>query len=195
MDYKNLINEYLKKEIETIQAIDIDSVNTAVNLLVETFEAEKNIYIFGNGGSAATATHFQNDFNRGISEKTQKKFRFQCLNDNTAAITAIANDFGYDEIFRFQLKGRLKEGDIVTAISGSGNSANILNAAEYAKLQGNRVIGITGFDGGKLKTLCDISLHAPVNSMQITEDIHLIFNHLIMAVLYKTLCGIDHLKG
>ena len=194
MDYKNLINEYLKKEIETIQALDIDSINAAMNLITAAFEAEKNIYIFGNGGSAATAFHFQNDFNMGLSEKTSKKFRFQCLNNNTAAITAVANDFGYDEIFRFQLNGRLEEGDLVIPISASGNSANILNAAEYAKTQGNKIIGITGFDGGKLKKLCDVSLHAPVNSMQITEDIHLIFNHLIMAVLYKTLCGIDHLK-
>ena len=185
MDYRTQIKAYLQKEIGILQALDVDAINDAMNLLLETFEQEKNIYIFGNGGSAATASHYANDFNKGISEYTEKKFRFLCLNDNVPTVMAIANDIGYEEIFRFQLKGRLALGDIVIGISGSGNSQNVINAVEYAKAQGNKVIGITGYNGGKLKPLADISLHAPVDDMQITEDVHMIFDHLMMSVLMR----------
>ena len=177
-----------------LDQLDHSAINSVLNLLVQATEKGKTIYIFGNGGSAATASHFQNDFNKGISEYTEKKFRFQCLNDNIATVLAIANDISFDEIFRFQLDGRLQEGDLVIAISGSGNSKNVLYAAEYAKKQGNMVIGMTGFNGGQLKEICDVCLHAPINSMQITEDIHMIFDHLMMSVLYETLAGRNHLK-
>ena len=187
MDYREHIKSYIQREIEILQALNVDAINDAMNLLLETFENEKNIYIFGNGGSAATASHYANDFNKGISEYTEKKFRFQCLNDNIATVMAIANDIGYEEIFRFQLNGRLAPGDIVIGISGSGNSPNVINAVEYAKAQGNKVIGITGYSGGKLKPLADISLHAPVEDMQITEDVHMIFDHLMMSVFLRVL--------
>lgn len=194
MDYRSDIKEYLKIETEIIQKLDIDQINMAMNLLDDAFELEKKIYIFGNGGSAATASHYQNDFNKGISEHTSKKFNFSCLNDNTATIMAIANDIGYEDVFRFQLEGHLKKGDLVVAISGSGNSKNVIRAVKFAKERGNKIIGITGYNGGELKQLCDCSLHVPVNSMQITEDIHMIFDHLIMSVYYRTKCGIEHLK-
>ena len=123
-----------------------------------------------------------------------KKFRFICLNDNVPTVMAIANDIGFEEVFRFQLRGKLHPGDVVIAISGSGNSANVLNAVDYAHEAGCKVIGLTGFHGGKLMEKCDVSLHAPVQSMQVTEDIHMIFDHLMMSVFYKTMCGIDHVK-
>ena len=194
-DYTKDIKAYLAKEIEMLQALDVDAVNAVMNLLQETFDAEKTIYIFGNGGSAATASHYQNDFNKGISEHTKKKFRFQCLNDNMATVMAIANDIGYEDVFSFQLEGKLEKGDVVFAISGSGNSPNVLKAVEYAKAQGNKVIAATGYDGGKLRQMADISLHVPVNSMQITEDLHMVFDHLMMAVFYDALCGISHIRG
>ena len=111
-----------------------------------------------------------------------------------ATIMAIANDIGFEEVFRFQLRNKLEEGDIVIAISGSGNSKNVINAVEYAKEQGNQIIGLTGYTGGKLKELSDISLHADVMSMQVTEDVHMMFDHLIMSIFYNTLCGKNHLK-
>lgn len=188
------IKSYLEHEIEVLRALDVKEIDQVLNLLLEAFEKEKTIYIFGNGGSAATASHYQNDFNKGISEYTTKKFRFCCLNDNVATLMAIANDIGYEEVFRFQLTGKLQPGDLVIAISGSGNSPNVINAVEYAKQMGNVVIGLTGYDGGKLRQMADYSLHAPVKSMQITEDIHMIFDHLMMSVFYKTLCGKEHLK-
>lgn len=194
MDYKALINEYLTHEINAIKALDVEAINAALNLLMEAFEGQNTIYIFGNGGSSATASHFQNDFNKGVSEHTEKKFNFLCLNDNVATMMAIANDSGFEEVFKFQLEGHLKKGDLIVAISGSGNSPNIIRAVEYAKSFGHKVIGLTGFDGGKLRVLSDVSLHVPINSMQVTEDIHMIFDHLMMSVFYKHLCGIEHLK-
>jgi len=191
MDYTKDIREYLDREVAVIQKLDVEAINEAMNLLLQTFEQGNTVYIFGNGGSAATASHYQNDFNKGISEHTKKKFNFQCLNDNVATLMAVANDLGYEEVFRFQLRGHLKPGDVVMAISGSGNSRNIISAVEYAKSCGNQVIGLTGFDGGKLKKLSDVSLHAAINSMQITEDIHMLFDHLMMSVFCKILPGME----
>ena len=192
-DYISEINTYLEHEIDTLKALDVNEINAAINLLLETFENGNTVFVFGNGGSSATASHFQNDFNKGVSEHTEKKFNFQCLNDNVATVMAVANDIGFEEVFRFQLVGHMKPGDVVMAISGSGNSKNVLNAVEYAKSQGAKVIGLTGFGGGKLKELSDVSLHVPVNSMQITEDVHMVFDHLMMSVFYKRLCNKDHL--
>lgn len=193
-NYTSAIRQYIEDEIAVLQKLNVQAIADVIALLEKTLRQDGTIYIFGNGGSAATASHFQNDFNKGISEHTEKKFRFQCLNDNVATVMAIANDIGYDEVFHFQLRGRLRPGDICIAISGSGNSSNVINAVEYAKEQGCKVVGLTGFNGGRLRELCDISLHVPVNSMQITEDIHMVFDHLMMSVFYKTMCGIEHLK-
>lgn len=107
---------------------------------------------------------------------------------------AVANDIGFEEVFRFQLNGVIEPGDVVIAISGSGNSKNVINAVEYAKKCGNKVIGLTGYNGGKLKELSDISLHVPINSMQVTEDVHMVFDHLMMSILYQHLCGKNHIS-
>ena len=193
-DYRKEIAAYIDHEVETLRALDKDAINDALNLLLETMEKGNTVFVFGNGGSSATASHFQNDFNKGVSEHTEKKFNFLCLNDNVATVMAVANDIGFEEVFRFQLRGHIKPGDVVLAISGSGNSKNVINAVEYAKEQGCRVIGLTGFGGGKLRQMADVSLHAPINSMQITEDIHMIFDHLMMSIFYRDLCGIEHIK-
>lgn len=193
-DYSSAIKEYIEFEKKTLDKLDVASINAAMNLIMEAYEGKHNIYIFGNGGSSATASHYQNDFNKGISEYVENKFRFQCLNDNIATVMAIANDIGFEEVFRFQLRNKLEDGDIIMAISGSGNSQNVINAVEYAKEQGNKIIGLTGFNGGKLKELSDISLHVDVMSMQITEDVHMIFDHMIMGIFYGTLCGKNHLS-
>lgn len=187
MDYKNEIKKYLDEEIEIIKNLDIEAINEVMNLLEETREKGTRVYLFGNGGSAATASHMQNDFNKGISDGLTKKYNFYSLCDNFATVMAIANDESYENVFYNQLVNRLKPGDVVIAISGSGNSKNIIKAVEYAKSQGNKVIGFTGYDGGKLKALSDINLHAPINNMQIAEDLHTIFNHTMMHILCNRL--------
>lgn len=193
--YCEQIRNYIARETEVLNALDVDAIDSALRLLEQCMEEERTIYVFGNGGSSSTASHFQNDFNKGVSEHTEKKFRFCCLNDNVPTVMAVANDIGFEEIFRFQLEGKVKHSDVIMAISGSGNSENVIRAVRYAKEQGCKIIGLTGFTGGKLKELSDISLHAPINSMQITEDIHMIFDHLMMSIFYKSMCGIDHIKS
>lgn len=194
MDYRNDIKEYIQTEIDVLNTLDVDAINEVMNVLEETRLNGNTVYIFGNGGSSATASHYQNDFNKGISENIEPKYDFRCLNDNVATIMAVANDIGFEEVFRYQLRGHLKPGDVIFAISGSGNSKNVLNAVKYAKQQGNRIIGVTGYDGGELDKLSDYRLRANVNSMQTTEDIHMIFDHLMMAIICECLCGEKHIR-
>lgn len=187
MDFKNAIKEYYEREIRVINNLNLDEINEAMNAIYETYKNQGTIYICGNGGSASTASHFQNDFNKGISEYVDNKFRFYCLNDNVATLMAIANDIGYEEVFRFQITNRITDKDLFIGISGSGNSKNVLNAAEYAKEKGAKVIGITGYTGGKLKELADYKMHVDECDMQIDEDIHMTFDHMMMKIFYNLL--------
>lgn len=194
MDYRKDIVEYIELERDILSKLNVDALNEAMQLIEDAYRKRKKVYIFGNGGSSATASHYQNDFNKGLSENLETKFEFVCLNNDMATLMAIANDMGFEEVFRYQLQGRIREGDLVVALSGSGNSRNILNAVEYAKEQGNKVIGLTGIKGGRLMEVADVSLHVPVNSMQVTEDVHMIFDHLMVSVFYKHLCGLNHME-
>ena len=182
-----MIDEYLERLSETIDGIDRKDIQKVIDALLEVREKDGIVYIFGNGGSAATASHCVCDFNKGISCDLDKKFKFVCLSDNTATMTAIANDIGYDEIFRKQLEGRIEKKDAVFAISGSGNSKNVINAVGYAKEQGAKVISLTGYDGGKLLKMSDCPIHADVNDMQVAEDVHMVMCHLLASTIAKHL--------
>jgi D-sedoheptulose 7-phosphate isomerase len=194
MDYTQVIKEYIELERSVLLRLDTSAINAVINALDSARRRGATIYIFGNGGSGSTASHFVNDFNKGLSEHLERPFRFVCLNDNIATVMAIANDISYHAIFEFQLRGKITANDVVIGISGSGNSPNVLNAIELAKSVGAQTIGFTGFNGGRLAQMVDFSLNAPTNSMQVAEDIHMILNHLMMVVFYKELCGIDHMK-
>lgn len=185
IDIQQEIIEFLEKERTVVNELDTAEIEKAFIFLLGAIRKGKNIYCFGNGGSASTASHFANDFNKIINSKLEKKFNFVCLNDNIPTLMAVANDIGYEEIFRFQLQGHVNSGDVIIAISGSGNSENVINGVLYALENGATVIGLTGFDGGKLKMLSHINLWVPINNMLITEDIHLMFNHLLVTLLSK----------
>lgn len=180
MNKTNYVDQYLKMEKETLEALDKDEINAVLDAMMETYQAEGTIYVFGNGGSASTASHMANDFNKGISEYVDRKFRVCCLNDNVATMLAIANDINYKEIYRFQLLGRLQPKDLVIGISGSGNSANVVNAVSYAKNQGVKTVGFCGFGGGRLKEIADYCFYVQLDNMKIVEDLHLMMNHLLM---------------
>lgn len=180
---KKEIQEYYNREIKVIEKLDLDAIDEAVGAIIDAFEREATIYIFGNGGSATTASHFVGDFNKGISIGLKKKFNLRCLNDNSATLLAIANDISYEDVFVVQLQNWLKPEDLVIAISGSGNSKNVIKAVEYAKSVGTPVVGMSGYSGGKLKELADYNMYVPVDDMQITEDIHLSFDHMMYRVL------------
>jgi len=185
---EEIIN-YFDRLRKAIAGLNIDEIEAAVKAIKAAYDRDAVIYVFGNGGSAATASHFACDFNKGICENLEKKFRLVCLNDNIPMVTAIANDISYDDIFVFQMKNKLKAHDLVLAISGSGNSKNVIKAVEYAKEMGTGVVGITGFTGGRLRELADYSMHINVDDMQLTEDIHLAFDHMMYRVLKDALEG------
>ena len=186
MDYKVDIKNYIAEEKKVLDSLDVNVINQIMNEINESKERGASIYICGNGGSAATASHFCCDFNRDLSGKGEKTANFICLSDNVPTMMAIANDFSYDEIFSYQLKSKLKPGDILFVISGSGNSKNIVKAMEVAKQKGNKIIGLCGYDGGKVKEMSDICLHVNVNNMQIVEDIHMMLDHCMMYIMYMS---------
>ena len=185
MTISDYISEYLEMEKKTIESLNREELLSVVNTFLDVYEKEGTIYVFGNGGSASTASHMANDYNKGLNEFLDKKFRFVCLNDNVATLMSIANDISYEEVFRMQLRGKLEEKELVVGISGSGNSMNVINAISYAKEMGVKTVGLCGYEGGKLKALSDVVLHVKLNNMQIVEDIHLIFNHLLMYVCQR----------
>ena len=183
-DFITDINSYFELEIETIKKLDKKEINDAMNAITKAWDRGATIWTMGNGGSAATASHFVCDFNKGISEKIGgKKFNLRCLSDNVSMLTAIANDIDYEDVFSFQLEGVMEPRDLLIAISGSGNSKNVLKAAQYAQKIGAKVVGVTGYNGGELKELSDYCMHVPVEDMQVAEDIHMMFDHMMFRVL------------
>lgn len=177
------IDCYLTTLSQSILHIDKSAIKEVIQQLCDVAKKGGTVYLLGNGGSAATASHMQNDFNCSLANLPNHRFDFCCLADNIATLTALANDIAYEDIFKFQLQQKLNPEDLVLAISGSGNSKNILKAVCYAKEKGNRVVAMTGFNGGKLYAMADYNLHIAVNDMQIAEDIHLIFNHIMVRAI------------
>lgn len=177
------IDNYFELLKNTIDSLDRKELETFINLLLSTRDKGKHIYIMGNGGSGATASHFCCDFNKGMSYQQDKKFKMICLNDNVATMLAYSNDVSYENVFVEQLKNFLTEGDVVIGISGSGNSKNVLNAIDYANKNGGISVGITGYNGGILKQISRYSVNANVDNMQITEDIHMMICHMIYHIL------------
>lgn len=166
-----MIDSYFNKLTNTLDRISREDLMKVVSLINS---CEGNIFVFGNGGSASTASHFAQDMNKTLDK------RFICLNDNISSILAYGNDVGFDSIFKLQLSKLVKAGDLVIGFSCSGNSPNIINAIIYAKHFGYMTIGFTGFDGGQVKNLVEHSVHVPCNDMQICEDCHLILTHMIL---------------
>lgn len=183
MDYTQKLQNYLELEIETIKSLDLDQINKVINILENARKDQKHIFVCGNGGSAATASHFCCDFNKGVSENQERKYNWECLSDNVPTMMAVANDIGYEEVFRFMLKNKMDTGDILIGISGSGNSKNVINAMDYVKRNGGTTIALVGYAGGKMKEMADQVIHVNIENMQIAEDIHMILDHLMMYVL------------
>ena len=182
-DYSKSYIDYLSSVLSNISLTDIEKF---VEVLLEARERESSIFFIGNGGSAATASHFANDI--AIGTRTyEKPFRAISLCDNQAVITAIANDDGYEKIFSQQLQVLLKKQDVVVAISASGNSPNLLDAIDTAKKMNTITVGISAFDGGKMKEMVDVSLHVPTEKGEYgpAEDAHMVLDHLISNYLMR----------
>jgi len=181
---KEQIDAYLERLKATLDNLDRGEIEKCADVLLQAYWSGNQIFVCGNGGSAATASHFAVDINKGVTFGLERRFRVIPLTDNMATITAYTNDVGYDVIFVEQLKNYFRKGDVVIGISGSGNSKNVLNAINYANENGGVTVGWTGYLGGTLKEISQYSVNANIEDMQLSEDAHMIFTHLML----KTLC-------
>ena len=185
------IKDYLDRVCREIERLDLEQVETLSGLIEHAYHAGRFVFICGNGGSGANASHLCEDLAKCTLRdfENQKRLRVLSLTDNTAGIMAWANDEGYDRIFVEQLKNLASPGDLLLAISGSGNSPNILKAVDWANRHGMTTVGITGFQGGKLKTLAHHNLHAGVDDMGMAESLHQVVFHWIIDDIYRRISG------
>ena len=181
---------FAKKYIDyvsfVLKNIDTEEIRIFVKTLLDARSKNATIFFVGNGGSAATASHFANDLAIGCSGY-KDSFRAISLNDNVPVLTAIGNDFGYDEIFVRQLRVHGKQGDVIVGISASGNSQNLINTFKYAKSVGIKTVALTAFDGGLMKSLADEGIHIPTELKEYgpAEDAHMVLDHLVSSYLMR----------
>lgn len=184
---KEFGNTYIGNLKEVLDGFDLDGFERIVNLILEAYHSEKRIFVMGNGGSGSTASHFACDINKGCCIDLEKKFKMLCLNDNLPTLLALSNDIGYPVVFEEQLKNFFQPGDLVIGISGSGNSENVLRAVDYAKRNGGKTIGLSGYSGGRLAEMVDVPFVVRVDDMQKIEDIHMVAVHMIMQAVFFAL--------
>ncbi len=187
-DPETFAGAYLDYLASVLKVIDTREIGQFIETLLDARERGAAIYFIGNGGSAATASHFANDIGLGTNSY-DKPFRAVSLTDNQAIITALGNDFGYEEIFVRQLRVLGRADDVVVAISASGNSPNLIRTFDYAKSVGIKTVAITAFDGGKMKQMADESIHVPTAPKEYgpAEDAHMVLDHLVSAYLMRVI--------
>lgn len=179
------ISTYLSDIGVTLTKLPLERIVQVVELLKETRQKGRSVFTFGNGGSAATASHFASDLSKGAICEGKPRIKAFALTDNVPLLSAWANDTAYDNIFAEQLENLVEPGDVAIGISGRGNSPNVLNGVKVAKVKGATTIGFIGFDGGKLKDMVDIHVVVPSHNMEQVEDIHLLMEHVITTCLRK----------
>lgn len=184
---KDYAKGYLSYLSQVLLNLDSDAIGNVMSVLDDARVKGNRIFFIGNGGSAATATHFANDFAIGTRFPSQP-FKAMSLTDNNAIITAVGNDDGYEQIFVKQLESYMEPGDVLVAISASGNSPNLVKAVEYAISKGNTTVGLTGFAGGKLKELCKHVIHVKTAAGEYgpVEDVHMVMDHLMGTYFYRS---------
>ncbi|MBC6426701.1 MAG: SIS domain-containing protein [Ekhidna sp.] len=175
----NFFEAYKKRLYSVLSKIENEQLDKLATAMIETRDKRGTIYFFGNGGSAAGASHMAGDMLKGGSMGLENKFKTICLSDNNAAMMAIANDISYSDIFIEPLKNYLEKDDLAIGVSGSGRSENVIKAINYAKEKGIKTAGFSGFSGGKLKENVDYSIHIDIHDMEIVEDLHLVCFHMV----------------
>jgi len=187
-DTDRTIRQYFRELSELAPRLPYQSISNIVAVFLEAFAEQRIVYVFGNGGSAASASHMMCDINKGISEaSTGTRPKVMALADNTSLITAWANDFGYERIFSEQLKTFIKPRDVAFAISTSGDSPNVLLALETAREYGAMTVGFGGCRGGRMKSLCDVCAIVPSDNVQLVEDLHQAMIHSIFIAVRESL--------
>ena len=180
MEYNEHFKNYFDTITNTLLKIDHSAIENVVKEIVKTYERQGTIYIFGNGGSGATASHVAGDWVKGVCYGMgEKRLKVMCLNDNFPAMSAISNDIGYEAVFVEQLRNFCQKNDLVIGISGSGNSANVVNAIKLANGREATTIAIVGFKGGKASKIATHYLLTPIDDMEMVEDLHLVCFHAI----------------
>lgn len=185
MDSPFSISGYLEAHRLLACKIDHEALQKSIKMIQTAFDSNKKIITCGNGGSASTASHYITDWNKMVYLSTGRKFRGVSLCDNIGLVTAYGNDQCFENIYSGQLASIADDGDLLIAISGSGNSANVIKAVEYANKNGVHTLGVLGYDGGKLMPVVHQAILVPSFDMQLCEDFHLMFGHMVM----KSLCG------
>jgi D-sedoheptulose 7-phosphate isomerase len=183
---KELIKAYVENLQETLARLPMAQIERVIETLIDAQWSRRTVYIFGNGGSASTSSHFACDLGKNTALSGLPRLRVISLTDNVELITAWANDTAYEHIFAEQLRGLVEPDDVVIGISGSGRSANVLNAIALARQIGATTIGLTGFEGGLLASMVDIPIVVPSDSMERIEDVHLILEHLICTTIRES---------
>jgi D-sedoheptulose 7-phosphate isomerase len=178
---------YFRSLSETIKELPFREIDAISEMLIDAYDHSRMIFLFGNGGSAALASHLACDLGKGTVNGSGRRFRVLSLTDNVPLMTAWANDAHYEDIFAEQLENYVKPRDIAFAISGSGNSANVLKALRSARIAGATTIGLGGFQGGQMKALCDFCLVVPSDNMQMIEDLHLCIAHALFTCIRQKL--------
>ena len=177
------VRDYYRAVSDALLRLPEDPINEIIAALEQARAEKRRIFIFGNGGSAANASHFVVDVIKSTVRPGQPRIKILCLNDNMPTVTAYSNDVSYEVIFSEPLAALAEPGDVAIAISGSGNSPNVLRAMDTAKEMNLTRIGLTGFAGGKLKDKCDVCVIVPSDSMQVIEDAHLVILHSVFLAL------------
>ncbi len=187
--------EYVARLTDELNRVDRAELELWADLLLDAWKHDRFVYIFGNGGSGTTATHMSEDLGKStlrpdqLRDESQRRLKVMSLTDNLGWILAVGNDVGYDQIFAQQLMNYGKAGDLAIAISGSGNSPNILAAVDWANRHGLTTYGLTGFDGGKLRAAAKHGLHVPLHDMGMVESIHLALFHWVLNDVYARING------
>ncbi len=171
---------YLEALKTAIDALPTDRLAQLGDMLYRAYRNDKQVFTLGNGGSASTASHIAADLAKNTILANMHRFRIASLNDNAAILTALANDLGYENVFSEQLQNLIRAGDLLIAVSGSGNSPNVVKAIRYAQSQCAEVVGILGFDGGRAAQLADVAIIVPSHNYGVVEDVHLIINHILV---------------
>ena len=181
---KEFINGYADTIDAVLRGLDPDQFQAMIRILAEAYRADRQVFIAGNGGSAGTTNHFVCDLGKNaVQGKGKRRFRILSVCDNVEKITALGNDIAFEETFRFQLENLMRTGDVLIVVSASGNSPNIVRACEFAQEIESPIIALAGFDGGKVKSLADACLVAPLTSYEQIEDIHLAILHMVVCYL------------
>jgi phosphoheptose isomerase len=178
--FENFINNYLQELTDSIKDSDLAAIKKASDKIYETVKKKSTIFVCGNGGSAAISNHYVCDYLKFLRQHTKLKPKVISLSSNLETITAISNDFNYDQIFKYQAESLFEKNDLLIVVSSSGNSKNVKEVVKFSKKKGVKVIGFSGFDGGYLKKNSDISIHIPAKNYGISEDAHHILMHVIL---------------